>query len=77
MAEDGGPCNYFLWRDPKMCACGRRVIQQLRVMHGQMLSAQSSWESIKRRPRQQNESMIGMIEQYRVEIINMTAQHRL
>ncbi|KAB1226315.1 hypothetical protein CJ030_MR1G012027 [Morella rubra] len=46
--KDGGHCNYFAWRDPKMCSYGRRVIRQLRAMHAQSLGEQSAWESNER-----------------------------
>ncbi|KAB1209603.1 hypothetical protein CJ030_MR6G003939 [Morella rubra] len=52
--KDEGHCNYFAWRDPKMCAYGGRVIRQLQAMRGQMLGKQSSWKSIQLELRQQN-----------------------
>ncbi|KAB1206513.1 hypothetical protein CJ030_MR7G000031 [Morella rubra] len=74
--KDGGHCNYFAWRDPKMCSFGRRVIRQLRVMHAQSLGEQSAWESNERELQHQTEVIVAMTEQHRAEIINMSKQHR-
>ncbi|KAB1219278.1 hypothetical protein CJ030_MR3G001239 [Morella rubra] len=73
--KDGGHCNYFAWRDPKMCSYGRRVITKLRAMHSQSRGEQCTWESIEREPRHETEIIIAMTEQHREEIVNMSKQH--
>ncbi|KAB1220295.1 hypothetical protein CJ030_MR3G019041 [Morella rubra] len=75
--KDGGHCNYFAWRDPKMCAYGRRLIRQLREMHGQKLSEEISWESISGQLQKQNKNIEAIIAQHREEIDVMASQHRL
>ncbi|KAB1216078.1 hypothetical protein CJ030_MR4G026976 [Morella rubra] len=70
--KDGGHCNYFAWRDPKMCSFGRRVIRQLQAMHAQLLGEQSAWESNERELRHQTEVIVAMTEQHQAEIINMS-----